>query len=61
MFIKHELVVKDHETMHNCWGGLEDGGREGEGDFMADFYVADLLQGFWGSNVLWFFFKGVER
>lgn len=27
MFVKHELVVKDHETMHKCLGG--GGGRWG--------------------------------
>lgn len=27
MFVKHELVVKDHETMHKCFGG--GGGRWG--------------------------------
>lgn len=25
MFVKHELVVKDHETMHKCWGGWKMG------------------------------------
>lgn len=57
MFVKHELVVKDHETMHKCLRGVEGG------DFMAYFYVADLLQGFLGSNVFilfLFFSKGVE-
>lgn len=37
--------------MHKCLGGW---GVEG-GDFMAYVYVADLLQGFWGSNVFFFF------
>lgn len=48
MFVKHELVVKDHETMHKCSRGVEDG------DLMAYFFVADLLQGFLGSNVFLF-------
>lgn len=35
-------------------GGVEDG------DFMAYFYVADLLQGFFGFQCVLFFFEGVE-
>lgn len=49
MFVKHELVVKDHETMHKCVGGVEDG------DFMAYFYVADLMQGFWDPMFFYLF------
>lgn len=59
MFVKHELVVTDHETMHKCWAGVEDW------DFKKAYFSqeADILQGFYGDGFVFmlFFLKGWRK
>lgn len=43
MFIKHELVVKDHETMHKCFFS--------GGGFYGLLLSGSSVAGFLGSNV----------
>lgn len=55
LFVKHELVVKDHETMHKCfWGG---GGYEGLWPDLLLIYC----RGFWYPMCFYFILKGVAR
>lgn len=57
MFIKHELVVKDHETMHKCLGL---GGWK-MGILWPTSTWLIYCRGFLGSNVCFVFvFEGVE-
>lgn len=55
MFVKHELVVTDHETMHKCWAGVEDW------DFKKAYFslVADILQGFYRDGFFLCFCEGM--
>lgn len=56
MFIKHELVVKEHETMHKCWGsgkwgfyGLLRSGWSIAGVFGIQCFFIYIFVGGWGG------------